>query len=133
MAKKEQTRQEPQARQPQQGVSVTGEDISRFIPDALFELKKVLHEARKKHGPRYNEKNKYEQALRKFDFNDAEKVAHEWVKIREKRSTLSSTMRSVFKEVGDAAMALAIREKLQAEAKKKQQEAQAAKEATEGK
>lgn len=112
MENKEQAKQEPQAPQAQPEISVTGDDVRRFIPKALFELKMLLNKQRNKYGARYNRNNKYESALRNFDFDNSEKVALEWIKIREKRSTLPATVRDVIKDVGNAAMALAVQKKL---------------------
>lgn len=119
MENKEQAKQEPQAPQAQPEISVTGDDVRRFIPEAVFRLRKLLSEKREEYGTRYNSKNKYEQALRRFKFDDPENVALEWIKIREKRSTLPATVRDVIKEVGDAAMVLAVQEKLNNAAKDK--------------
>lgn len=119
MENKGQAKQEPQAPQAQPEINVTGDDVRRFIPKALFELKKLLSEKRQKYGTRYNTKNKYEQALRRFNFDDAEMAAFEWIKIREKRSELPATVREVVREVGNVAAVLAAQDKQRALAKEK--------------
>lgn len=79
------------------------------VQKAACEVKKKLHDARKKFGAAYNSKNEFDVFDRRFGYDDAEKILREYELVWVKRSRQPAIIRKVIKAIGDSARRHAIR------------------------
>lgn len=75
----------------------TKEDLRPFIRNVGNEIDKMLADARREYGNRYNKKNKYEELYRRFcdPQKDPDKFYDEYALIVKKQSTLPAAVRTV--------------------------------------
>ena len=105
-------------KQQQEGtVSIPREYVLEGIEQSVKEMHRMMDEARKKYGARYNEKNEYEVCLRRYNLDDYEATLKEYDLIMAKQSKLPASIRNVIKQHGDNAMRYGIRKYLQEQQK----------------
>jgi len=91
-------------KQQQQQISIPREYVLEGIEHSVKEMHRMLAEARKKYGARYNEKNEYAVCLRRYNLDDYEATLKEYDLIMAKQSKLPASIRNVIRQHGDNAM-----------------------------
>ena len=105
-------------KQQQQQISIPREYVLEGIKQSVKEMHRMLAEARKKYGARYNEKNEYAVCLRRYNLDDYEATLKEYDLIMAKQSKLPASIRNVIRQHGDNAMRYGIWKYQQEQAKK---------------
>ena len=105
----------------QEMVEIPHEYLIEGVRKAVDDVASGLAKARKKYGPRYNEKNDYEVFDRRFGYGDAEKIWKEYQLVFNKRSNQPAAIRHVIGMLGNTARQYAI-QRMQQEYREKEQE-----------
>ena len=105
-------------KQQQQQISIPREYVLEGIEHSVKKMHRMLAEARKKYGARYNEKNEYAVCLRRYNLDDYEATLKEYDLIMAKQSKLPASIRNVIRQHGDNAMRYGILKYRQEQAKK---------------
>ena len=116
-----------QQQQTEGSVSIPREYVLEGIEQSVKEMHRMLTEAKKKYGDRYNRKNEYEVCLRRYNLDDYEATLKEYDLIMAKQSKRPANIRNVIKQHGDNAMRYGIRKYLleqKAQEENKQEKAQ---------
>jgi hypothetical protein len=89
-------------------LSVSVEDLKPYIQKQGKRLNDEIAKAKNKYGPRYNEKNKFEEMFRRFGDPStpwgAEQFAKEYMLILQKKSDLPASVRYPVRDICEAAM-----------------------------
>jgi len=83
----------------------TKDDLRPYIRNVGKEIDKMLADARKEYGARYNKKNQYEELYRRFGDPqiNPDKFYDEYKLILNKQSTLPAAVRNVVDSIGNRA------------------------------
>ena len=90
--------------QPERTFAIPRVYVLEGIEHSVKEMHRMLAEARKKYGARYNEKNEYAVCLRRYNLDDYEATLKEYDLIMAKQSKLPASIRNVIRQHGDNAM-----------------------------
>lgn len=104
--------QENKQQQAEGSVSIPRGYVLEGIEQSVKEMHRMMTEAKKKYGARYNEKNKYAVCLRRYNLDDYEATLKEYDLIMAKQSKLPASIRNVIRQHGDNAMRYGIRKYL---------------------
>lgn len=89
-------------------LSLSVEDLKPYIQNQGKRLNDEIAKAKNKYGPRYNEKNKFEEMFRRFGDPStpfgAEQFAKEYILILQKKSALPASVRYPVRDICEAAM-----------------------------
>ena len=99
-------------KQQKQQISIPREYVLDGIEQSVKEMHRMMTEAKKKYGARYNTKNEYEVCLRRYNLDDYEATLKEYDLIMAKQSKQPASIRNVIKQHGDNAMRYGIRKYL---------------------
>ena len=84
------------------------EDLKPYIQKQGKRLDDEIAKAKNKYGPRYNEKNKFEEMFRRFGDPStpwgAEQFSKEYILILQKKSALPASVRYPVRDICSAAM-----------------------------
>lgn len=89
-------------------LSLSVEDLKPYIQKQGKRLDDEIAKAKNKYGPRYNEKNKFEEMFRRFGDPStpwgAEQFSKEYILILQKKSALPASVRYPVRDICSAAM-----------------------------
>jgi hypothetical protein len=111
-----------QQQQTDGSISIPREYVLEGVKDVLASMHKMLDDAKRKYGHRYNWKNEYEECLRRFNLDNPEDTLKEYDLIMAKQSKLPSTVRGVIRQIGENAFRYAIKKHLNEQQKKSGEE-----------
>ncbi len=105
-----QLKTQEQQQQPQEGamVEIPHDYLIDGVKQSVGDIMRLMKEMRVKHGPRYNEKNDFEEFGRRFGYDDAERIWAEFDLVWNKRSKEPSSVRKVVRLIGDSARYYAV-------------------------
>lgn len=109
---KENQNNEGQQQQTEGSVSIPREYVLEGVKYVLASMHKMLDDARRKYGDRYNRKNEYEECLRRFDLDNPENTLKEYDLIMAKQSKQPSSVRGVIRQIGENSFRYAIKKHL---------------------
>ncbi len=92
--------EQEQKQQQQQAVELPHEYLIEGVKKAVDEIKASMEDARKKYGPRYNKKNRFEEFKRRFGLDDPERIWKEFDLVGNKSSREPAVVRDVLKDIG---------------------------------
>lgn len=81
-------------------IEIPHEYLIEGVKKAVSDVLKMMNDARKKYGNRYNKKNDYEVFDRRFGYNDPEKLWAEFELIWQKKSNQPAALRKVITAIG---------------------------------
>ena len=113
---------EGQQQQAEGLVSIPREYVLEGVKSTLASMHKMLDDAKRKYGDRYNRKNEYEQCLRRFNLDNPEDTLKEYDLIMSKQSKQPSSVRWVIRQIGDNAFRYAITKYLSAQQEKSEEQ-----------
>lgn len=111
-----------QQQQTDGSILIPREYVLEGVKDVLASMHKMLDDAKRKYGHRYNWKNEYEECLRRFNLDNPEDTLKEYDLIMAKQSKQPSTVRGVIRQIGENAFRYAIKKYLNEQQKKSGEE-----------
>lgn len=103
-------------------VSIPREYVLEGVKDVVSSMHKMLDDARRKYGDRYNWKNEYEECLRRFNLDNPEDTLKEYDLIIAKQSKQPSSVRGVIRQIGENAFRYAIKKYLSEQQEKSEEQ-----------
>lgn len=119
---KENQNGEGQQQQTEGTVPIPREYVLEGVKSTLASMHKMLDDAKRKYGDRYNRKNEYEQCLRRFNLDNPEDTLKEYDLIMSKQSKQPSSVRWVIRQIGDNAFRYAINKYLNVQQEKSEEQ-----------